>query len=105
MSTPDDGTFDPGNNGSTIHPSETLPDEHPTSPFPPRSPEKIPFSIRNALADKATLTFCILLAYPLVLSEILSRAFLVVESFIAVPNSPMEVYDVVSWSSYLPHLS
>lgn len=105
VSTSDDGTLDPGNNGSTNHPSETLPDEHRTSPSLPRSPEKTRFSIRNALADKATLTFCILLVYPLVLAEILSRAFLVVESFIAVPNSPMGVYEVVPWSSYLPHLS
>ncbi|RMY97930.1 hypothetical protein D0864_04575 [Hortaea werneckii] len=51
------------------------------------------------------LPLCIFLVYPFVLAEVLSRAFLVVESFIAVPNSPREVYAVVPWSSYLPHLS
>ncbi|RMY82548.1 hypothetical protein D0862_11980 [Hortaea werneckii] len=104
-STSDDTTLDPGDNASTIHPSETGQAEHPTSPPRTRSPGTTRFSLRNALAHKGTLTFCILLAYPLVLAEILSRAFLVVESFIAVPNSPSEVYEVVPWSSYLPHLS
>ncbi|KAI7230967.1 hypothetical protein KC330_g6669 [Hortaea werneckii] len=104
-STSDDGIFDPGNNTSSIHPSETAPDGPPTSPSPPRSRKARKYSFQDALAHKGTLTICVLLAYPLVLAEILSRAFLVVESFIAVPNSPMEVYEVVPWSSYLPHLS
>ncbi|RMY51435.1 hypothetical protein D0865_06348 [Hortaea werneckii] len=105
VSTSDDGILDLGNNTSSIHPSKIPQDEQPTSASPPRSRKARRYSFRDALAHKGTLTFCILLAYPLVLAEILSRAFLVVESFIAVPNSPMEVYEVVPWSSYLPHLS
>ena len=98
ISTPNDETLDPGANASTLHPSPTLQDEH-------RTYKPTPFSLQNAFAHKGTMTVCILIAYPLVLAEILSRAFLVVESFLAVPNSPMEVYEVVSWSSYFPHLS
>ncbi|KAI7083262.1 hypothetical protein KC356_g7740 [Hortaea werneckii] len=90
---------------SSVYPSEALQDEEPTSPLSHhRFLPSLSF-VRNALTHKGILPLCILLAYPLVLAEILSRAFLVVESFIAVPNSPREVYAVVPWSSYLPHLS
>ncbi|RMZ00118.1 hypothetical protein D0860_08107 [Hortaea werneckii] len=90
---------------SSVYPSEGLQDEKPSIPLPHHTPKPSPSSLRNALTSKVTLALCFLFVYPLVLAEILSRAFLVVESFIAVPNSPREVYAVVSWSSYLPHFS
>ncbi|RMZ19384.1 hypothetical protein D0859_16622 [Hortaea werneckii] len=90
---------------SSIYPSEALQDEKPIFPLSHHRLLLSPSFVRNALTHKGILPLCILLAYPLVLAEILSRAFLVVESFIAVPNSPREVYAVVPWSSYLPHLS
>ncbi|KAI6879597.1 hypothetical protein KC360_g7835 [Hortaea werneckii] len=90
---------------SSVYPSEALQDEEPTSPLSHhRFLPSLSF-VRNALTHKGILPLCILLAYPLVLAEILSRAFLVVESFIAVPNSQRGVYAVVPWSSYVPHLS
>jgi len=34
----------------------------------------------------------------------IARAFLFVESFKALPNSPESVYDVPTWAAYLPHI-
>ncbi|KAI7270359.1 hypothetical protein KC345_g7460 [Hortaea werneckii] len=90
---------------SSVYPSEALQDENPTIRLPHHTPKPSSSSLRNALTSKTTLAFCFLFVYPFVLAEILSRAFLIVESFIAVPNSPKEVYAVVPWSSYLPHFS
>lgn len=90
---------------SPIHPSTALQNEKPTSPLSHHRLLPSPSFVRNALTHKGILPLCIFLVYPFVLAEVLSRAFLVVESFIAVPNSPREVYAVVPWSSYLPHLS
>lgn len=44
------------------------------------------------------------LLYLLVFFNIASRAFLVIESFIALPNSPLSTYTIPSWTSYLPHI-
>jgi hypothetical protein len=45
-----------------------------------------------------------LFSYPLVLLNIASRAFLVIESFIALPNSPRSTYTIPSWTAYIPHI-
>jgi hypothetical protein len=34
---------------------------------------------------------------------VVARSFLVIESFRALPNSPVSVYDIPRWTSYLPH--
>jgi hypothetical protein len=44
------------------------------------------------------------LPYLLVLLNVASRAFLVTESFIALPNSPRSTYTIPSWTSYMPHI-
>jgi hypothetical protein len=35
---------------------------------------------------------------------IVARAFLVVESFRALPNSPASIYQVPKWTAYIPHI-
>jgi hypothetical protein len=40
----------------------------------------------------------------LVFFNIASRAFLVIESFIALPNSPLSTYTIPSWTAYIPHI-
>lgn len=45
-----------------------------------------------------------LLSYLLVLLNIASRAFLVIESFKALPNSPRSTYTIPSWAAYIPHI-
>jgi hypothetical protein len=44
------------------------------------------------------------IAYAMILLNIASRAFLFVESFVALPNSPKSTYAIPSWTSYIPHL-
>jgi hypothetical protein len=44
------------------------------------------------------------LSYFLVVLDVASRAFLVVESFIALPNSPRSTYIIPSWTAYIPHI-
>jgi hypothetical protein len=44
------------------------------------------------------------IAYTMILLNIASRAFLFVESFVALPNSPNSTYEIPSWTSYIPHL-
>jgi hypothetical protein len=44
------------------------------------------------------------LPYLLVLVNLAARTFLVIESFIALPNSPRSTYTIPSWTSYLPHI-
>ena len=44
------------------------------------------------------------LSYFLVVVDISSRAFLVIESFIALPNSPRSTYTIPSWTAYIPHI-
>lgn len=36
---------------------------------------------------------------------VLARAYLIVECFVALSNSPVGIYDVPAWSSYFPHIS
>jgi hypothetical protein len=43
-------------------------------------------------------------SYFLVIFNIASRAFLVIESFIALPNSPRSTYIIPSWTAYMPHI-
>ena len=45
-----------------------------------------------------------LFSYILVVLNIASRAFLVIESFIALPNSPRSKYTIPSWTAYIPHI-
>lgn len=40
----------------------------------------------------------------LIFFDIASRAFLVIESFIALPNSPRSTYTIPSWTAYIPHI-
>lgn len=44
------------------------------------------------------------LSLPFIFANIAARAFLIVESFIALPNSPVSTYTVPSWASYVPHI-
>lgn len=44
------------------------------------------------------------LLWLLVAFNIASRAFLVIESFIALPNSPRSTYTIPSWTAYIPHI-
>jgi hypothetical protein len=44
------------------------------------------------------------IAYTMILFNLASRAFLFVESFVALPNSPKSTYAIPSWTSYIPHL-
>jgi hypothetical protein len=44
------------------------------------------------------------IAYTMTLLSIASRAFLFVESFVALLNSPKSTYAIPSWTSYIPHL-
>jgi hypothetical protein len=44
------------------------------------------------------------IAYVLIILNIASRAFLFVESFIALPNSPESTFVIPSWTAYVPHL-
>lgn len=44
------------------------------------------------------------LLYLFILLIIASRAFLVIESFIALPNSPPSTYIIPTWSAYIPHI-
>lgn len=37
-------------------------------------------------------------------AAILARSFLVVESFVALPNSPASVYEIPNWAAYIPHV-
>lgn len=43
-------------------------------------------------------------SYVLVFLNVASRAFLFVESFIALPNSPRSTYIIPSWTAYIPHM-
>jgi hypothetical protein len=43
-------------------------------------------------------------SYLLVAFNVASRAFLVIESFIALPNSPHSAYRIPSWTAYIPHI-
>jgi hypothetical protein len=45
-----------------------------------------------------------LFSYFLVVFNVASRAFLVIESFIALPNSPHSAYRIPSWTAYIPHI-
>ena len=40
----------------------------------------------------------------LIVFNIASRAFLVVESFIALLNSPRSTYTILGWTAYIPHI-
>jgi len=37
-------------------------------------------------------------------ANVLARAYLLVESFIALPNSPPSVYQSPLWTAYVPHI-
>ena len=43
-------------------------------------------------------------SYFLVVLNVASRAFLVVECFIALPNSPRSTYTIPGWTAYIPHI-
>lgn len=36
--------------------------------------------------------------------NVVARAFLVIESFIALPNSPRSTYTIPNWAAYIPHI-
>jgi hypothetical protein len=46
----------------------------------------------------------LLFSHFLVIVNVASRAFLVIESFIALPNSPHSAYRIPSWTAYIPHI-
>jgi hypothetical protein len=43
-------------------------------------------------------------SYLIVVCHVASRAFLFIESFIALPNSPRSTYTIPSWTAYIPHI-
>jgi len=43
-------------------------------------------------------------SYLLAMFNVASRAFLIIESFIALPNSPPSTYTIPSWTAYIPHI-
>lgn len=47
---------------------------------------------------------CIDLVSVAVSFDLLARAYLVIESFVALPNSAPSVYQIPSWTKYFPHL-
>jgi hypothetical protein len=45
---------------------------------------------------------CVLLFFPSF--NLIARAYLVIESFVTVPNSPPSVYQMPDWTVYIPHI-
>ena len=43
-------------------------------------------------------------SYFMLVLNVASRAFLVIESFIALPNAPRSTYTIPTWTSYIPHI-
>jgi hypothetical protein len=61
--------------------------------------------LRAVYSARNTISHGLLwIAYTMLLFNIASRAFLFVESFVALPNSPRSTYAIPSWTSYIPHL-
>lgn len=60
-------------------------------------------SLSTSILESLGSIFRLLLAL-LFLLIIASRAFLVIESFIALPNSPPSTYIIPTWSAYVPHI-
>jgi hypothetical protein len=48
------------------------------------------------------ITVCLLLW--VIVIEFFARSFLVIESFRALPNSPPSVYEMITWTTYIPHV-
>ena len=61
--------------------------------------------VRNRTKYRGTLVELLhIIAYFLGVVAILTRSFLVVESFRALPNCPASIYEVPRWTAYIPHI-
>lgn len=69
---------------------------------------KVPISLywhKGCQSTLQSLELVALLALALIIAvNVLARTFLLVESFIALPNSPSSVYQSPRWTVYVPHI-
>lgn len=59
---------------------------------------------RSQTTVSNSVLFCLAMVLLLGILNLTGRSYLVVESFYSVPNSPLSVYQMPTWTAYFPHI-